>query len=167
MLSSCGGVQEWVFFMQQTWQFLQFRDELHKLPAPAFTSPRIWEKPALGMLRHTVAASPGGITASPARWVHSPHSGLCLTQRAPLSASFLSITFGKFILFLINNHAPVGHKCSSCPCSCLSLSSSSSVVAVKCLVLPCPHSGGFVLVITGSKLPLLLLLFEQCLFIGE
>lgn len=69
----------------------------------------------LAMLRYTLAASPGGITVPPAHWVHSPHLGLSLMQRAALSAAFLSIIFGKFILLLINSHALVGHKRSSCP----------------------------------------------------
>lgn len=69
---------------------------------------------SLALLGYTIA-SPGGITASPSLWVHSSHSGLSLTQRAALSASFLSITLGKFILSLINSRALVEHKHSSCP----------------------------------------------------
>lgn len=73
------------------------------------------KSPPLAMLRQAVAASPGGITASFSHWVHSPHPGLSLAQRAALSASFLPIPFGRFILSLINSHTVVGHKHSSCP----------------------------------------------------
>ena len=121
----------------------------------------------LAILRHPVAASQGGITGCPARWTHSPHLGLSLRQRAVLSASFLSITFGRLILSLINSHVVGGGKCRAA-------ASSSSSAALACPLVPlamcllrskylvplCPHSSGFVLlVITGSKLPLLRLLF--------
>lgn len=139
-----------VFFMQQAWEFLLFGDELHKLLAPAFTSLRIWEKPAFGNVETRRSCQP--------RWDHSlPCS---LGPQPPFRA--VSDAKGCSFCFFSFHHIwevyPVPYQQPCCCrarvqllpcCSWLSLSSSSTVVAVKCLVLPCPHSGGFVLVITG------------------
>lgn len=103
----------------------------------------------------------------PAHWVHSLHLGLPLMQRAVLSASFLSITFGRFILSLINSRVVGGDKCrasasssSSAALSCPLVPLATRLLRSKYLLPLCPHSGGFVsLVITGSKLPPLRLLF--------
>lgn len=84
----------------------------------------------LAILRHAVTASQGGITGCPACWVHSPHLGLSLMQRAVLSASFLSasflsITFVRLILSLINSCVVGGGKSRAA-------ASSSSSAALAC-----------------------------------
>lgn len=145
-----------------------FKDELHKLPAPALISWRIWEKPVFGIVGTHHSCQP--------RWDHSlPFSlGPQLAFRAISDTKSCSFCFFSFHHIWEVYPIPYQQPCSCraqvqllpC-CSWLSLGSSSRVAAVKCLVPLCAHSGGFVLVITGSKLPLLLLLFEQCLFIGE
>lgn len=107
--------------------------ELLGLPAPAFSSLVLCGK-ALGNLETCCSCWRGGFMGCPAHWGHSPLLGLSLTQRALLSAAFLSVTFGRLIQSFIESPVAGGGKCraaAGCSSSCLSLSSPYNIFAAK------------------------------------
>lgn len=100
-----------------------------------------------------------------AHWGHSPLLGLSLMQKGlfflllffPSPLGGLSRPLSRAVL-VEGVSAELLQAAPALACPLLPLK--TSLLRSKCLVPPCPHSSGFVsLVITGSKLPLLQLLF--------